>query len=338
MAVVGVSPGKQLPDSWKQGLFFAGYQPYGIQQVEGGPCGVLAAIQAFLLRALLESSNGDPAAILRVPEAVRQEALISAVCEVLFRHAGDNKKAIIILPSPGAAPLSASNLRGVQTAYFTSYEQLHYHLHQRPFKDLFFSPSGCGVPLLLYSLVWTRGLDGIKEDVDDVKTGVMIGMHGYCTQELVNLMIFGRAYTNVFDKTKRIGSPQDGYYVMQGAPCRAKVGFLSLFEAKNDFIEVGSRLKGPLSPIWIVCAESHYSVLFALDTTIDPRESEQVLDLYYFDQFGRQDRELRLTVHPNELPPELSTGFEDGESIIDQCIRTKWKRAGVDWNGAEKLL
>ena len=30
----------------------AGYQPYGLQQVNGGPCGVLAVIQAFVIRAL----------------------------------------------------------------------------------------------------------------------------------------------------------------------------------------------------------------------------------------------------------------------------------------------
>lgn len=337
MGMVGVP---QLPDAWKQGFFFAAYQPYGLQQVDGGPCGVIAAVQAFLLRSLLERSGGDSRAVLKVDERTRQEALVDALCEILWRNAGDSKKAIVLLPSSASAvPLNAASLRCLQPAVFSSYEQLQYHLGQRPYRDAFFSPSGCGVPLLMYSVVWTRGVDGIRErDVDDAKTGVMIGSYGYCTQELVNLMVFGRAYSNVFDGTKRLGSAKDGWYVMQGAPARAKVGFLSLFEAKNDCIEVGSRYKGPLSAVWIVCAESHYSVLFSTDPTVDPRDSDRPVELLYFDQFGRQDRELRLTVVPKALPGHLATGFEDGESIIDQCIRTKWKEANVDWNGAEKLL
>ena len=74
----------------------------------------------------------------------------------------------------------------------------------------------------------TRTVDGCRErDFDDPKTGTMIGGHGYCTQaqcpvekpvpvlnfsslqELVNLMMFGRAYSNVFDGTKRLGSVKD---------------------------------------------------------------------------------------------------------------------------------
>mmetsp|Transcript_97620 Transcript_97620/g.218806 ORF Transcript_97620/g.218806 Transcript_97620/m.218806 type:complete len:166 (-) Transcript_97620:162-659(-) len=165
----------------------------------------------------------------------------------------------------------------------------------------------------------------------------MIGAHGYCTQELVNLFIFGRAYSNVFDGSKRIGSPKDGFCVLQGAPRRAPVGLLSLFEAYKC-IEVGQRMKGPTFPVWIVCAESHYTVLFAADTSVDPRDDKGVLDLYYFDQLGRQSDPIKLTVRPKSLPGHLETGFEESESMIDKCIRTKWKEAGVDWNGTDVIL
>ena len=43
--------------------------------------------------------------------------------------------------------------------------------------------------------------------------------------------MFGRAYSNVFDGTKRLGSAKDGWMVLQGAPRRPSIGFLSLFEA-----------------------------------------------------------------------------------------------------------
>lgn len=337
-AVMGLIGPSQLPDAWKQGLFFAGYQPYGLQQVEGGPCGVLAVLQAFLLRALL-SRAVSPKDVLEADEKTRQEALLDALCEILWKNAGDGKKAILLLPSsPAVMPLNASQLRCLQPAHFTSSEQLRFYLNQRPYRDSLLNPSGCGLALLLYSVVWTRGIEGIRErDCDDAKTAAMIGGHGYCTQELVNLLVFGRAYSNVFDGTKRLGSAKDGWCVLQGAPRRAEVGFLSLFEAFKC-IEVGSRYKGPASPIWVVCAESHYSVLFAADPSVDPRDSERPVDLYYFDQLARQTERIKLTVLPNQLPGHLTTGFEERESMIDRCIRTKWKDATVDWNGSEPIL
>lgn len=335
MAIIGPP---ELPATWKQGFFFAGYQPYGLQQIEGGSCGVIAVIQAFLLRSLHERCP-SAAALLEVDEKTRQEALLDAICEVLFRNVGDGKKAIVLVPSsPAAVPLSVTQLRCLQPALFTSYEQLRYFVTQRPYRDMLFNPSGCGVPLLLYSVVWTRGVDGIRDrDVDDPKSAAMIGAHGYCTQELVNLMVFGRAYSNVFDGTKRLGSAADGWYVLQGAPRRPNVGFLSLFEAFKC-IEVGSRYKGPSSPIWIVCAESHYTVLFSPDKGIDAKDSDQPIELFFFDQLARQSERIRLTVLPGNLPGHLSTGFEETESMIDRCIRTKWRDAAVDWNGTEKIL
>lgn len=336
--LMGMVGPPQLPDAWKQGLFFAGYQPYGLQQVEGGPCGVLAVLQAFLLRALLQRGL-SAAEILEVDDKMRQEALADALAEILWKNVGDSKKAIILVPSSAAAmPLNASQLRCLQPAQFTSFEQLRAHIMQRPYKDVLFNPAGCGLALLLYSLVWTRGVEGIRDrDADDPKQVAMIGGHGYCTQELVNLMVFGRAYSNVFDGTKRLGSAQDGWMVLQGAPKRANVGFLSLFEA-FQCIEVGTRLKGPFSPVWVVCAESHYSVLFAADSAVDPKECEQVSELYYFDQLARQSERIRLTIIPNRLPPNLATGFETDCSMIDRCIRTKWKAATVEWNGSEPIL
>lgn len=299
---------------------------------------MIAVVQAYVIRSLLERCPSAEA-LLNVDEKLRQEALIDAIAEVLFRNVGDNKKAIVMVPSSsGASVLNTSQLRCLQPAQFASYEQLRHHLGQRPYRDIFFNPSGCGVPILLYSMVWTRGVNNCREnDFDDPKTGSMIGGHGYCTQELVNLMAFGRAYSNVFDGTKRLGSAQDGWCVLQGAPRRPSIGFLSLFEAFKC-IEVGGRYKGPTSPVWVICAESHYTVLFSADPETDPSDANKALELYYFDQLARQSDRIRLTVVPKTLPGHLTTGFEETESMIDRCIRTKWKDASVDWNGSEVIL
>merc|ERR550532_2888494 len=80
MAIIGVP---ELGNSWRQGIFSAGFQPYGLHQVEGGPCGVIAAVQAFLIRAL-GALGLSKEALLNVSEQQRQEALVEAVVEILW--------------------------------------------------------------------------------------------------------------------------------------------------------------------------------------------------------------------------------------------------------------
>ena len=41
---------------------------------------------------------------------------------------------------------------------------------------------------------------------------------------------------------------------------------------------------------------------------------------------------------PKQLPPHLATGFEDSESMIDRCIRTKWKDGGLKLLKTERKL
>lgn len=51
------------------------------------------------------------------------------------------------------------------------------------------SESGWGIVLVLLSLVLTRGIEAVKEDMDEALP--LSAMHGYCTQELVNLILIG---------------------------------------------------------------------------------------------------------------------------------------------------
>jgi ubiquitin carboxyl-terminal hydrolase MINDY-3/4 len=103
------------------------------------------------------------------------------------------------------------------------------------------------------------------------------------TQELVNLLLLGRAHSNVFDGQQTLGSTPSAAagtttastataasataancdeVVLRGITHRGPVGFLTLFEAYGH-AAVGDCYKCPLHPVWVVCSESHYSVLFA---------------------------------------------------------------------------
>lgn len=72
--------------------------------------------------------------------------------------------------------------------------------------DSFTDKGGGGVVLLIYSIMLSRGPEGIKADVDDALGGrnTLIDRHGYATQELVNLLMMGSAYSNVFDGEKKL--------------------------------------------------------------------------------------------------------------------------------------
>jgi hypothetical protein len=98
---------------------------------------------------------------------------------------------------------------------------------------------------------------------------------GYCSMELVNLLLTGTAVSNVFDGCQQFGEAAsavsasagaaaagaDGdQLVLRGVEQRARVGLLTLFEWYR-YVTVGQNLKCPQFPVWVVCSESHFSVL-----------------------------------------------------------------------------
>ena len=97
-------------------------------------------------------------------------------------------------------------------------------------------------------------------------------------------------------------------------------------------------MKNPKLPIWMVCSESHYSVIFSpnLNTL---RNKQQVLDLIYYDELARQEDDIILTIKLGAYKGPLSLQ-QTTEMIppIDAVVRTKWDRAQVSWNGRQAIL
>lgn len=103
-------------------------------------------------------------------------------------------------------------------------------------------------------------------------------------------MVTGKAHTNVFDGEKRLSEDT----LLRGITRYGEVGFLTLFEAYG-YYSVGKFLKNPRLPIWIVCSESHYSVLFAIDLAV-VQKNEMNLDLVYYDELGQQEAPIVLSL------------------------------------------
>ena len=274
----------------EQGFYFNDFDNLrcGLVQNKGGPCGVIAAVQAHVLKLLLFgdsfSSSSSSSDDFKNPTRERREnALLNALAEILWRIAEITSLSsgrrptvtIALVPrrssggrlgrTPGYKPdgLTETLLLYTFTSYSSSRDFLDAHL------KTFMEPNGKGTALYTYSLILTRGIEHVRADMDTMAdVSSLIGRHDYAAQELVNLMLCGRAHSNVFNGKKDLGG-----MVLRGIPERSDIGMLTLFEHYGH-VRVGSNLKLPQTPVWVLCSESHYSVLFSdsVDETRNPLE------------------------------------------------------------------
>lgn len=71
-----------------------------------------------------------------------------------------------------------------------------------------------------------------RQDMDE-SSSCLIAAHGYCSQDLVNLLLTGHAVTNCFD-----GSQDVAGKLCSGTQQQSQLGFLSLFEWFG-YIQIG---------------------------------------------------------------------------------------------------
>ena len=136
--------------------------------------------------------------------------------------------------------------------------------------------------LLVYSVILSKGVEELANDMD-MEGITLVNEYGYASQELLNTMIVGKAATNVHDGDKDMGDD----LVLKGIQKRSEIGFLTFFEHYGYF-EVGAHFKKPYLPIWIVCSESHYSILFSTDISLVTQvQQPKTFDLIYYDELSR---------------------------------------------------
>ncbi|KAF4020140.1 hypothetical protein G4228_011815 [Cervus hanglu yarkandensis] len=291
--------------------------------LQGGPCGVLAAVQGCVLQKLLfEGDSSSDCARLQPSNARRTHCLALAIADIVWR-AGGRERAVVTLASGTQhfSPTGKYKADGILETLIlhslTCYEELVTFL-QQSIHQFEAGPYGC--VLLTLSAILSRSTELVRQDFD-VPTSHLIGAHGYCTQELVNLLLTGKAVSNVFNDVVELDSGNGNITLLKGISSRSDIGFLSLFEHYN-VCQVGCFLKTPRFPIWVVCSESHFSVLFSqqLELLRDWR-IERLFDLYYYDGLANQQEQIRLTVDTTQTVPE----DRDNSLVppLELCIRTK---------------
>ncbi|CAK8573392.1 unnamed protein product [Lathyrus sativus] len=323
--VFGSEVSKDILAQWcNQGIRFSSdpETSMGLVQHEGGPCGVLATIQAFVLKYIIFFSNelsrtpqnrglGMSSKSHSVPsynissltEDVKVRALVKSMGEILFL-CGSNKRAVIAtLSIPGndiqrfegisedeavANSLKALSIESsldllkvlrveTHTSEATALQRLEAII------PLF--QSRMGALLFLISALLSRGLDLVQSDRDDPSLPLVTAPFGHASQEIVNLLLCGQAVANVFDGRMDLG----GGMFLKGISRNVEVGFLTLLESLN-FCKVGQFLKTPKWPIWVVGSESHYTVLFALDPTVQNENELEGRETQIRKAFDAQDQ------------------------------------------------
>ncbi|KAK8579895.1 hypothetical protein V6N13_143054 [Hibiscus sabdariffa] len=327
--VFGSSVSKDILAQWSnQGIRFSPDPETSmiLVQHEGGPCGVLAAIQAFVLKHLLFFPDELVKAAQSMPqnlssrrfsknqyvasndfavftENAKIRALVESMAEILFL-CGNNKRAVIATLSSIGNGIGGSddNLKDVIIAQ--ALESLSIEsasdLHKILRVDTYTTPASAskrleamipifqsrmGALLFLISALLSRGMDSVQADRDDPSFPLVTAPFGHASQEIVNLLLCGQAVPNVFDGRMDLG----GGMFLKGVAANVEVGFLTLLESLN-FCKVGQNLKCPKWPIWVVGSESHYTVLFALDTAVQDENELEERESHIRKAFDAQDQ------------------------------------------------
>lgn len=149
-----------------QGFVFYETPNYALKQIQGGPCGVLAVIQAELLRFTMDDLDAHRSCIYgyEISQSKLMSYLYEAFWNILERAKSEDYVLWVICYSyisilnfvqvDSASLLNISNCEGLKIHTFTSKADFFQHLNDNSNVTI----SNCGCFLFVISLVLTRFL------------------------------------------------------------------------------------------------------------------------------------------------------------------------------------
>jgi ubiquitin carboxyl-terminal hydrolase MINDY-3/4 len=160
--------------------------------------------------------------ITEVTKQMQETFVASAITDILINAASETPTAEVILVLPQGSQQRYSSGMGKakpiqptacqKTSYVQGPDQrLKVYNGVKACLKTFLDRSGPGVVLLVYSVILTRGIERIREDMD-MPDCSLVNEHGYASQELLNIMLVGKAASNVHDGNKDLG----GGFILKG--------------------------------------------------------------------------------------------------------------------------
>lgn len=203
-----------------QGFEFSSTWSAGLRQGQGGPCGVLAVVQAEMLVSLMFRAQTQRGDVEKCSPEAADEALVAAMLAILDRARSADSFVFVDCTAPDAPALSPSNFIATRVQTKGAAEE-HLRTHIARFK------SRVGCLLFLLAAAMTHGLAAVVADMDE-DTHTLVGQFGHCSQETINLLLTGRASSNVFDGDIPLG---ESGLLLKGVHQRCSVGYLTQLEA-----------------------------------------------------------------------------------------------------------
>uniref|UniRef100_A0A6P5JNX5 Ubiquitin carboxyl-terminal hydrolase MINDY n=1 Tax=Phascolarctos cinereus TaxID=38626 RepID=A0A6P5JNX5_PHACI len=207
---------------WTQGFVFSESEGSALEQFEGGPCAVIAPVQAFLLKKLLFTS--EKSSWRECQEEERKDLLCHTLCDILETACSDNSGSYCLAAwirgktTEDTASISEGPAESSCQEEHTSalaveelgFERFHSLIHKRSFKSFpelkeaiwdqcSMWANKFGVLLFLYSVILTKGIENIKNEIEDSTEPLIDPVYGHGSQSLINLLLTGHAVSNVWD-------------------------------------------------------------------------------------------------------------------------------------------
>ncbi|XP_041774008.1 ubiquitin carboxyl-terminal hydrolase MINDY-3 homolog [Anopheles merus] len=320
--------GKIKPDvfrRWLQGFSFSDCEPSALVQRDGGPCCVIAPVQAYLLKILLAESPAHSFNELTADKC--KTLLIQAVCQILMKCKTDAYR-IVTLESEGeqagpsgdraavrqddgtghepseapvgpgvdthdaamVRPSTVQRTAGSSTTATWTAEAFHERIrfrehahidevHQFYAQNYHVLTDECGVLLLLYTVLQTKGLEHILSEMSDPTESLIHDTYGCGSQALINLMLTGRAVPHVWDNEQDVGGMK-----LKGINQQSDIGFITVME-QLQYCTVGFFYKNPKNPVWVMGSDTHLTVLFSHERRLVSPETPGELARRVFRQF-----------------------------------------------------
>ncbi|XP_044148198.1 inactive ubiquitin carboxyl-terminal hydrolase MINDY-4B [Bufo gargarizans] len=323
---------------------------YAIEAEKGGTRAIQLVIQAHIIKYLLFTKNKhdytSKKSLSDVSQKQQERALAASIVDILWTT-GEMKRATICLITSDTYFTESPDYKTdnfterLRLFEFVEKDKLEKFLcaHIHCFKD----EGSHGVILFLYSLLFSRTISRIQQDLDHTTPYLLHFCLGNYTvrQAVLNLMLTGRASPHVFNGDQALND-QNVEEKYHGVLARSDVGYLhwSREEMEQDRLpKVGSMLKTPKYPIWLCNINGTYSVLFGTNTSLlCDWKMEHIFDLYFYSGQSSQKKTAHLTVDTHSHHWEKAykidgSDYEKRFPSLEMIIRTKWEGAAINWHG-----
>ncbi|XP_063593359.1 inactive ubiquitin carboxyl-terminal hydrolase MINDY-4B-like [Penaeus indicus] len=304
-----------------------GFQPYdtamgyGLRVTKNATKGLVMCMQGFVLKHLLFAktkgkSSVEPKALLKASMRAQEDSLVDAIADIIWQ-VGDKTSATLCLTQDVAY---ARDDESYQCDGCT---------------EKFMSNNRSGLLLFVYSLIMTRTFKRVMEDAADVKES-LIQPNGHIHPILASLILTGRATPYLHNGIIYEGNEETMSKPKTGVLKRAEVGHLVCQRSENKFpVAVGSRLKTPTLPIWVVRSDDSYGVLFNPNRELlRDYHAENRFDLYYYSSSSNQNKSTIVTIDTRNA----SNNDDYSTPVLENIIHTKWNDAEVTWNGCSPYM